>query len=265
MKKWVKRLLIGLGVLVLLFAVFIGVTVYNDLKQEDILKKEIINFSNKNLLTGDFTVNVETKGDYAYVEEAVKKYFKMLSDSVKSLNSTLTDSSFTTLLAPNNLANDRPSYNNSRVKLKTYKDNIIKNLNKINELCNEENIKNLIDKDKVDDYYYDFYIDLMYTDKDKKRFKELRGTVTDLTDKMNEFLDKADEILVFLEGNDGVIEYKGGKVYFYDNAALAKYNSLVLELQNIALSFADFSNGSFSNDKDVESGVKDDNHPLTET
>ena len=81
-KKMIKWIIITVAIIITSFLALCGYWVIEDLKQEEILKQEIINYSHKNLESDDFTVIVKTKGDYAYVEEAIKKYYKELSDNI---------------------------------------------------------------------------------------------------------------------------------------------------------------------------------------
>lgn len=250
-KKWVKWIVIIVVIIVIAFLGLCGYFVVNDLKQEEILKQEIVNYSHKNLESDDYTINVKTTGDYAYVEEAIKKYYKELSDNIKEMNNYLSDDEFMRLLAPNSLAKDRPNYANSQNKLKVTKDNLNKNLEAINKLCDEKTIKNLIDKEKLDDYdyYYDFYLKLMYTEKDKESLKSVQKQMDTILKKLNEFLDKASEILVFLEKNDSTIQYEDNKIYFNSTTALNEYNKLVGELQVIAKSFTSYNQNNNNNKK----------------
>lgn len=239
MKKWIKRIIIGIVILVVAFLIVCVVEAFKDLKQEEILKQEIINFSNKNLETGNFTIKVKTTGDYAYVEEAIKKYYKSLSDNIKAVNAYLRDETFSTVLAPSNLAKDKPNYQNSRETIKKTKENVNMHLKEIDSLCDVKTIENLLDKEKLDDYeyYFDFYMQLMYTDKDKEDLQELRQQMDSVIKKLNEFLDKCDEILYFLEKNDNVVSYANNRIYLSSPSALNSYNKLIVELQAISNSF----------------------------
>lgn len=256
MKK--KKVIIGIiiGVVVCVLA-FLGVCVaiaIKDLKQEAILKQEIINYSNKKLESDDYTIEVKTTGDYAYVEEAIKKYFKDLSDNIKAVNKYLTDEEFTTLLAPSSLSADRPSYSNSQNKLKETKENVNKHLEAINKLCDVKTVQNLLDKEKLDDYdyYNDFYLKLMYTEKDKEALESLKKEMDTIISKFNEFLDKADEILSLLEKNDGVVQFKDNIIYFTSSSVLNEYNTKVRELQTMAKSFSTITSQNTNTTKSKE-------------
>lgn len=234
--KTLKKVILIIVAIVVALAAVIIYWVIKDLKQEELLKQEIVNYSNKNLQTDEFPIVVKTTGDYAYVEEAVKKYYKNLSDNVKSINSYLKNDKLLTVLSPNSLKNDRPAYASSHEVIKSTKDKVNEAFNNIDELCDEKTIKNIIDKEKLDDgeYYYDLYLKFMYTKKDKAALEKTRESMKEVSKVFNEYLDKADEILTFLQANDNVIEYSGGIVYFSSNSQLEQYNKLVMELQEIA-------------------------------
>ena len=81
MKKGLKIFIIVIVVLVVTCAGIIIWWAFDDLKQEEELKAEIMDYNNRNLATDNFSVKIKTKGDCAYVEQAVKKYYKSLSDT----------------------------------------------------------------------------------------------------------------------------------------------------------------------------------------
>ena len=221
-KKSIKKIITGIVIAVVIFLGLIFFMAYKELQEEDILKQEIINYSNKDLATDDYSIKVKTTGDRAYVEEAVKKYYKSLSDSVKAINSYLNDEELTNILTIESLRNDSPNYLKSHTLISNTKSKVTKELENISSLCEEDTIKNLIDKDKLSDseYYYDFYLDLMYTEKDLEMLNSTKEEMEILSTKLNEFLDKADEILTFLETNANYIEYTDADIYISDDNIL---------------------------------------------
>ena len=225
-KKCVKKVIVGIVITIVIILGLIFFTAFKELQEEDILKQEIVNYSNKDLATDDYSIKVKTTGDRAYVEEAVKKYYKSLSNSVKAINNYLKDEELTNILTVNSLRNDSPNYTNSHILISNTKIKLTKELENISSLCEEETIKNLIDKDKLSDseYYYDLYLDLMYTKKDLET----------LSNNLNKFLDKVDEILTLLETNTNYIEYTDTDIYISDDNILNKYNNLIEELTTIA-------------------------------
>ena len=243
-KKLIKNIIISIVIVVVIIIGLIFFTAFKELQEEDILKQEIINYSNKDLSKDNYPIEVKTTGDRAYVEEAVKKYYKSLSDSVKIINSLLNDEKLTNILTINSLRNDSPNYTKSHTLISDTKSKVTKELENISRLCEEDTIKNLIDKEKLSDseYYYDFYLKLMYTKKDLENFKSTKKEMETLSNKLNEFLNKVDEILTFLETNANYIEYTDTDIYISDNNILNKYNNLIEELKLMANNMANKEN-----------------------
>lgn len=243
-KKLIKKIIIGIVIVVVIIIGLIFFMAFKELQEEDILKQEIINYSNKDLSKDNYPIEVKTTGDRAYVEEAVKKYYKSLSDSVKTINSLLNDEELTNILTINSLRNDSPNYTKSHTLISDTKSKVTKELENISRLCEEDTIKNLIDKEKLSDseYYYDFYLNLMYTEKDLEMLKSTKEEMATLSNNLNEFLNKADEILTFLETNANYIEYTNTDIYISDNNILNKYNNLIEELKIMADNMANKEN-----------------------
>ena len=239
-----KKILIFIGVIVLIVVALVAYLVVSDLKQEEVLKQEIVNVSNKNILTDNFDVEVKTTGDYAYVEEAVKQYYKDLSDSAKQINYYLNDEELTNILAPENLEKNRPDFDESKELLNEARQNTTDAINRISDLCEEETIKNLLDKDKVDKYYIDLYEDLMYTDKDLKELQETKQEMDTLSKNLNIFLDKVEEMLTFLETNNNYWYIENNQIYLETEALVDEYNNLYNELNKIATENFDTNNQS---------------------
>lgn len=252
--KIIKSIIITIAIIVTLFLILVFYLVFSDLKQEAILKQEIINYSNKDLAKDDFTINVKTSGDCAYVEEAVKKYYKELSDNIKAISSYLNNDKLTKVLSAESLITDRPDFTMSHVTIENTRNNIDKAIKNIDELCDKKTIKNLIDKDKLDDgdYYYDLYLQLMYTKQDLEDFSSIKKEMETLSTNLNDYLDKVDEILIFLQTNDKLIQYSENMLYFNSDAALAEYKKLISELDIIANEKGTTSNSSSdSNNNEV--------------
>lgn len=234
-KSLLKPILLIVGIIIIIFVALVAYLVINDLKQEDILKQEIVNLTNKDLLTDDYYIKVKTTGDYAYIEEAIKKFYKELSDNVKTMNQYLNDEKLINILSADNLQADGPKFLNSYYIIEETRKNSTTALQNIAKLCEEENLKNLIDKEKVDDYSYELYLQLMYTEDDLESFKETKKQMEEYAENLNLFLDKVTEMLKMLERNSDAWEIADGQIYFDTNALVNEYNTLYDELNKIAI------------------------------
>ncbi len=245
-KKTLKYFFITLGVILLLFITLIVYLVCKDLKQESILEQEIITYSNKNLATDDYTIEIKTTGDYAHVETAVKRYYKELSDCVKNVNSYLNSDKLLNMLSIENLITDRPDFTLSHSTIKITKEKIMDSINKIKTLCEEKTIKQLLDKEKLfdEEYYYDLYLQYMYTESDKVDLDNLKKEMVNISTNINNCLDKMDEILLFLQSHDSEIEYSSSNAYFNSDASYTEYKKLLSELNELASKITVESNSS---------------------
>lgn len=228
-----------------LSAVFVGLVIFFvivDLKEEAVLKNELVDFAIKDLATDDFTIDIKTKGDYAYVEQAVKKYYRSLSDNVKAINYYLNNNNFIEILSVKQLEKDRPDYTFSYATIKSTRSKINTALKNIKSLCDEKTIKSLINKDKLtkgmEDYYYDLFLEYVYTDDDAVRLDNTKEEMENLSKQLGAFLDKIEEILKFFHDNDSLIEFNDNNtISFYEDEVEENYNKLYKELVEVASDF----------------------------
>lgn len=234
-KKVLKRIIIIIGIILALFLALIVYEVINELQEEKVLKQEIINYSNKDLATDDFSITVKTSGDCAYVEEAVKRFYKELSDDVKTINLYLTNDKLNNILSYESLIKDKPNYTLSHSTVNVARNKINESFDSIKELSKEKTIKNLIDKDKLEnsEYYYDLYLNLMYTEKDLEDLEKLRKDMETISNNLNQYLNKIDEILYFLENNNSKVIYSNNMIYFETTAELNQYKQLLSDLNEL--------------------------------
>ncbi|MBR3161629.1 MAG: hypothetical protein IKF19_02740 [Bacilli bacterium] len=228
-----KRILIIIGILVLIICGGVGYYFYLMNTQEDMLKQEIINYSNKDLLKDDYIVNVKTKGDYAYIEEKIKKYYKELSNNIKTINNYLIDLELEKLMTPDNLETDRPNFINSYKTIDDTEKSINDSMDKVKELCSKEYIKNLITDKIHDKYYLDLYNSLMYTKKDIEELNDIKIDTEELSNNLNLFLHKVKDILNILEKNNQYWSIEKNSVYITNEKVLNEYNEKYKELKDI--------------------------------
>ena len=234
MKRIIKRILIIIGIILLIIIGLIAYAVVKDLKQEEILKKEVVILTSKDLLKDNFNIEIKTTGEYAYVEKTIKKYYKDLSNNVKELNSFMDSDDLVNIITVDNLQSDRNGFIKSRKTLSDAKDKVVGSMNNISKLCDEETIKNLLDKEKVSSYTIDFYNKLMYTKEDLKELKEIKEDIQKTADSFNKFLDKIEEMLNMLDRNNDDWWIKDGQLFFTTNELVDEYNRLYKELTTMA-------------------------------
>lgn len=246
-KKIILRLLIVIiTTIIIITSLFIWITI-KDLKEKEILKNEIISYSNKDLVKDNFYIEVKTQGDYAYIEEAVKKYYKDLSDNIKIINYYINDKDFANILSIQNIEEDRPNFLKSHITISKVKYNVNSAINNISNLCEEETIKNLIDKTKIDKYDYELFLNIMYTEQDIKQLNKAKIEMNNLSYNLNIMLNKIDEILNFLEINNSSWIYENGQIFFETENLANTYNNLYNDLTIIINRFNYNKNTNYTN------------------
>lgn len=239
-----KYFLIFIGIILVIFVSVVGYLVVKDLEQEDILKKEIVNLANKDLVTDNYDIEVKTTGDYAYIEEAIKTYYKKLSDSVKTIKNYLNDEDLINILSAANLESDGPKFENSYKVLSETREQSNQAMQAIIDLCSEDTIKDLIDKKKIDNYSYDLYLEIMYTEDDLKDLEKTKTEMQVVSDNLNTFLDKVEAMIKMLEVNSDYWFIDEGQLYFEKDSLVTEYNNLYNDLN-------DFVNEKFADSNDT--------------
>ena len=251
----IKKIFIGLGLLVTIFVGAIIYLVVMELKQEEILKNEIIVLTSKDLEKDDFDMVIKTKGDYAYIERSIKKYYKDLSDNIKEINIYLQDDDLREVLSPIKLKENGPNFTNQYELINNAKYGLIKALKNVSSLCSDEYVKNLLDKDKFSDsadvdYLMNLYKDFMYTDKDLENMAKLKVEMSELANNMKNYLDKELEILDLLSKNSKVWKIENDKLYISDEFVMNNYNNLYKDLMELS--------SRIQNNNNINNGNKQD-------
>ena len=228
-----KKLIMLIGIIILVICGGVGYYFYLISVQEDVLKSEVINYSNKDLYKDDYMVDVKTKGDYAYIEESIKNYYRELSNHVKKIRNYLIDEDLQNLMIPDNLEKDRPKFLDSYKLIDDTKKEINESKEKIIELCSREYIKNLVSDRIRDEYYIKLYDSLMNTDKDIEELKDVRVDMEELSNNLNVFLDKVKELLEVLEKNNDSWSVEDNVILISDKSILNEYNNKYKELKDV--------------------------------
>ncbi|MBQ8682009.1 MAG: hypothetical protein IJ509_03770 [Bacilli bacterium] len=225
-----KGIFLGIGIILIFLVVGFSYLVLQDLEQENLLKKEIVNVSNKDFLTDSYDIEVVTTGDYAYIEEAVKSYYKELADNIKLIDNYLNNQELFQILSAENLQADGPNFDKSYKILNDAKTNTSMALENIINLCKEETIKNLIDEEKIDSYSYQLYLELMYTEDDLEDMAATGQEMQELSDNLITFLNKVEAMLNFLKTNNGDWYIENSQLYFRNTNLVNQYNNLYDDL-----------------------------------
>ncbi len=231
MKKTVKIVLIVLGIIFLLFCILIGVGVYNDFKTEDKINREVESIQNLMEAT-EFDEeafkkklnNTVSTGDYYKVERAYKNY---LRDYLKINNDIIAfyeNISIEKILSAENVKNDGKDFIQSRSTLNNYKSTLDKIKSDYDSMFTEKKVLSYLDIE--DDYYVDYYKEIVGEVKQSQTEKELSMYLAN----SSELLENVIALLQFLSDNKNNWNFQDNKIMFNSQALLDQYNQILQSL-----------------------------------
>lgn len=226
-----KKLLLIVGIIVALFIGLISYYVIIDLKQEDILLKELDEI---NMLSNESNIDIDkiynmldrtvTKDDYAKVERAFKNYLKDSFDNILKISSILEDDRLVNILTAQNYINDGKDFINT----KEYIESTINNL----KAYKEEYI-NYFTEEKVMSYVYKYNLDSYYVDLYKNEFvgdiesQTIDKTVENSIDEVLDFLNLSNQVIDLLRYNQDSWYIEEDMIVFNDDKLSNEYDNLI--------------------------------------
>ena len=230
-----KKILIGLGIVVLVLVVIIGYLVVTDLKQEDMLLEEaseITTLTNEDPIdvdkVRDKLDNIITRGDYAVVERAFKDYLSDIIDNYEIIYNSLDDSKMVDLLSIDNYREDGKDFNETLEYLTTTQNELKTAVDNYVSLFEEDMIMSYIDDKGLDSYYVDFYRDILIGEISSLDIEEVEESINQVLD----LLQKEENIINFLVENKDNWEIQDDNIVFNDASLTSEYLRLVDEIVN---------------------------------
>lgn len=229
MKK--SRIILTIIILVLILASFVLAKVFSDLKKETQIKNEIKEvvrvLGTENIDDDDVNFILERrifkKGNYYYVEDAIKNYYKDLYNYQKNITFLMDDDNFVTYLSSKNISEDGPTFTKSISNLQTTKSQLTDKYTEFENQIKSEpiQISYIYNKD-VDSYYKKLYLEFIseYTPS---------SLASDIKDKYEETLKKIDlynEAFAFLTANEAHWRITDDVITFDDTTLYEGYKAI---------------------------------------
>lgn len=208
-------------ILLILISSFIGYVFNNNKRQEELLKKELINLVEKDLSKDNYDIKIKTKGEYAKTEKKLKKHYKELSNNIKTINSYLDNQDLINILSLDNIKNNAPNFENSYNLINDVKDKLNSSITIVSNLSSEESIKEILDDKELD-----------YIKEKLKKLSNIKEETQIIVDNLNIFLNKVEEILNLLKNNTNNWYIKDNQLYFKTNKLVNEYNNLYNDLNS---------------------------------
>lgn len=232
-KKVDKKAKVLITVISMIFVImiFLCIMLYNNTKQEDILKDDIYIILNSDITSYTYDNTTKTIGDYAKVEKYIKKYIAEYSNAASEIIETKTNKTFTSILSADNYTSDGKEFNNSINFITNTENTIDENIKKMEEMSKKKNIVKYIEKLNLSDYYVDLYKEIMLDTSVKSALEEAYNKVKATSTTIKNILTIQSDVLNLLKNNKDNWDVKDGKIVFKKSDLLAQYNDLVNKIQ----------------------------------
>lgn len=230
-----KKILIGVGVLLILIIGVIGYFVVSDLKQEEKLKNEL---DELNLLVNEENIDVDkvkemlnrtvTTGDYKVVETSFKEYLSDAFDSVFQIVDILNDDKLVSILTVENYQSDGPNFIETKAYITETKTKLEELKNSYYSFLTEEKAMSYIENKGLDSYYVDLYKeeyvgDMKTANEDK--------TVEESINQIIELLNGSEEAINFLTENSSSWHIEEDLIVFDTDELSNEYLDLINKIQ----------------------------------
>ena len=229
-KNGKRNLIIGIISIVVVVLALFGYFLYTDLKQEDILRKEVSTLASKDITKDRYDGSIKTRGDYAVVEEAIKNYLDEYAVTCQSVLNIMEDKTLINMLSAENYKKDGPDFKTSQKYLNDTKTKLNKELNRLTTMTSSDEIMKNIEDKHLDKYYTDLYKELMLNGIAEKDFEEAKGYLETASQRVNNLLDVEDKVINLLVSNKGKWKIQNDKIVFDEVNTLNQYNELIKQV-----------------------------------
>ncbi len=237
MKKKTKIILLIIAILVIALIAIIAFKVTSDLKQEEILEKELDSLYD---LLDNYPLDYEslnkqlpttvTTGDYAKVEKAVKDYSKDFVNYMKQLDALVNNETIIYALNIENIKEDGPNFTNTKNILSESKTTLDTILTNFSNCLTEETALSYIKDIELDEYYTNIY--KQYTLGDN--LSEMESTRDEILKSLNDLkslIENEEEAINFLVANKGSWEIENDQLVFYSDSLINQYNDIISKIK----------------------------------
>ena len=230
-----KKILIGLGVLLVVIIGAIGYVVVSDSKQEEKLKNEL---EELNTLVNEENIDVDkvkkmlnrtvTTGDYKVVETSFKAYLSDAFDSVFQMLDILNSDKLVSILTAENYQNDGPEFTETKAYITETKTKLEELKNSYYSFLTEKKAMSYIEDKGLDSYYVDLYREEYVGDIDTANEDK---TVEDSINQIIELLNVSEEVINFLSENSNSWHIEDNVIVFDTDELSNRYTELINKIQ----------------------------------
>lgn len=194
-------------------------------KQETTLKNELNKIIDTNLLSDSINMEIKTKGDYAYIEKEIKKYYQELTDNLQTIVTITQDEDFNEISTIESIKKDDSELNNSYAIINRTKPKYKAAIDELKEICTKEKIAKILNK-KLDKYYNNLYEELMYSDEEIDKLNNYQDYLKEIEEHETVIIEKTEELVKFLKEQNGKWNIEGKELKSSSDFVQSKYKQL---------------------------------------
>lgn len=228
MKKKKKIIIAVVSIIIVICGVF-GYMFYSDMKQEKILRDEILKVSGVNLMSKDIDMEIKTKGDYAIVEKTIKEYLSEYASLAKEIINKVEDKRYQQVLTIENIKKDAPNFVESEKTISEL-NGITERVDTMINMTSKDAVMKKIEEKHLDSYYNDLYDGIMFGSGTINQLDSVKNSLSLSNKKLKSLSNTYTEAINFLKSNKGKWEVSGNQLYFYSNDLVSKYNKIIASM-----------------------------------
>ena len=189
---------------------------------------EINNIMNEDISSYKYTDSTVTFFEYKKVEQAIKEYMRDYAENIKKIDTIINDDTTKNILSISNLEKDGKEFNQSIKLIQEKQKELEDTVNILNTLNTKDKILEYIEKKNVKQKYIDIYKEYMLKE---ENIENNNNNIQTLKQKTEKILNIDLEILNLLKNNPDSWTISEGKIGFYSNDLINKYNTLKDQLK----------------------------------
>lgn len=210
-----------------------GILLIRDMTGKNILNKEMMNLTKLDISKDSFDTEIKSKGEYAVVEKAIKKYLDDYSTEIQTILNTRYDDKLNNLLDIDNYKDDGPLFEESIEYVELVRNNFNYNVDILKERVNDDAINNHIYNYDVDGNDVQLYNNLLVSYCILDKIEESQNSLDSESIKINNYIDSIYNTLCYLRDNSSSYSIVDDELVFYDDIVRENYLDLFNKTKRI--------------------------------
>lgn len=214
-KRWIAIILVVVAIIV---AATVGILVFKDKSQNDLLTSEINALSETNTNT-----DVKSSGQYGIVEKLVKEDYKTYIETVNSLRANYEKLSQAKVINLDNYQKDGPEFTNSLATLNGIKEENVKLIETLSNLVDTAKVDERASSNGLENRFANLYKDIL----SQIKLEEGIASIKEADAKYDAYNDSLITVLNYMKENSNEWFIENNTLKSKSQTFIDEYNSMV--------------------------------------